>query len=312
MRLSFNNFRGSWAGLPVAWTSGDEFDENTYREDVRSCCEVGSPGIYTGGTTGEFYAVEFDEFKRIAKATVEEAHAKGKFAMIGVSSTYTGGAAKRAKYALKIGADAIQIALPFWMEVPDTEVVNFFYDVSAASDFLPLSIYETKRSKKILTVEQHKAIKEKLSNYLMVKSNANTVGTTEEGCAAITKLGINVFGEESTLWSTLGQHGMSGCCSAFVYYAPQIVIPMYKFLEQKDWAAVSSYGTKLNRMLKFVISEFATRGYYDSALDRIGGRASGVLKTSIHCRKPYPHGTEEDVQKLRRWLEENVYPFITT
>lgn len=312
MRLSFNNFRGSWAGLPVAWTPNDEFDEDVYREDVRSCCEAGSLGVYTGGTTGEFYAVEFDEFKRIARATVEEAHKMGKFAMIGVSSTYTLGAIKRAKYALEIGADAIQVALPFWMEVPDSEVVSFFYDLSAASDFLPLSIYETKRSKKVLTLPQHAAIKRKLPNYLMVKSNANTIGTTEEGCAAITGLGVNVFGEESTLWPALGPHGMSGCCSAFVYYAPQIVIPMNRFLEQQDWESVSSCGSILNKMLNFVINEFVPLGYYDSALDRIGGRASGVLKTSLRCRKPYPYGKEEDIQKLRGWLEENVHPFITT
>jgi 4-hydroxy-tetrahydrodipicolinate synthase len=138
MYLSANNFKGSWAGLPVAWTSHDEFDDDVYRADVRSCCKIGCPGVYTGGTTGEFYAMDFDEFKQIAKATVEESHAMGKFAMIGVSATYTRGSIKRAEYALKIGADAIQMALPFWMEVPDSEVVNFFYEVSGASDFFTL------------------------------------------------------------------------------------------------------------------------------------------------------------------------------
>ena len=87
MKLTFENFRGSWAGLPVAWNAKGEFDEQTYRGDVARCCRFGAPGVYSGGTTGEFYAMEFDEFQRVTKAMVEEAHRAGKPAMIGVSST---------------------------------------------------------------------------------------------------------------------------------------------------------------------------------------------------------------------------------
>jgi dihydrodipicolinate synthase/N-acetylneuraminate lyase len=100
--LTFDDFRGSWAGLPVNWTPQNDFDEETYRGDVMRCCEIGVPGVYTGGITGEFYTMEFDEFKRVTRATVEQAHAAGKPAMIGVSSTYTLGAARRAAYAAEV------------------------------------------------------------------------------------------------------------------------------------------------------------------------------------------------------------------
>ncbi|MBG87811.1 MAG: hypothetical protein CMO80_13035 [Verrucomicrobiales bacterium] len=83
--LTRENFIGPWAGLPVAWTDDDRFDEATYRADVRACCQAGIPGIYTAGTTGEFYAMEFDEFQQVARATVEEAHRCDTPAMIGVS-----------------------------------------------------------------------------------------------------------------------------------------------------------------------------------------------------------------------------------
>ena len=81
--MSRETFRGPWAGLPVAWTDAGNFDEETYRQDVRRCAEAGMPGVYTGGTTGEFYAMEFQEFQAVARATVEECHAGGKPAMIG-------------------------------------------------------------------------------------------------------------------------------------------------------------------------------------------------------------------------------------
>ena len=68
--LTRETFQGPWAGLPVAWTENDEFDEDTYRQDVTSCCRASVPGVYTGGTSGEFYAMEWDEFTAVARATV--------------------------------------------------------------------------------------------------------------------------------------------------------------------------------------------------------------------------------------------------
>jgi dihydrodipicolinate synthase/N-acetylneuraminate lyase len=306
MKLTTQNFRGSWAGLPVAWTAKNQFDEQIYRGDVARCCVLGVPGVYTGGTTGEFYAMEFDEFQRVARATVEEAHAAGKPAMIGVSSTYTLGAARRAAYAAELGADAIQVALPFWMEVPDSEVLGFFREVSAAAGHIPLSVYETRRTKKALTLEQHRAIKSELPNYLMVKSNSETLGVTESGCVALTQLGINVFGDEGSLWPKLGPHGLAGCCSSFVYYAPDIVLPLNQDLAARNWKQLAVGAVKLQRLLDFVLTQFAPRGYLDSAIDRLGGIAGGVLRTSLYCRGPYPHASEDDVRALREWHRQNL------
>ena len=70
--LTRETFVGPWAGLPVAWSDQDEFDEQTYRADIARCCEAGVSGIYTNGTTGEFYAMEFDEFKAVTRAAIGE------------------------------------------------------------------------------------------------------------------------------------------------------------------------------------------------------------------------------------------------
>jgi dihydrodipicolinate synthase/N-acetylneuraminate lyase len=306
VKLTKETFRGSWAGLPVAWNAKDQFDEQVYRSDVARCCHLGVPGVYTGGTTGEFYAMEFDEFQRVVRATVEEAHANGKPAMIGVSSTYTLGAARRAAFAAEVGADAVQVALPFWMEVRDAEVPGFFREVSKAAGHIPLSIYETKRTKKAISIEQHRIIKSELPNYLMIKSNSDTVGVTVEGCAALTKMGVNVFVGEGSLWLELGPHGAAGCCSSFVYYVPEIVLPLDHDLATGNWKQLAIGTEKLQRLLDFVLKSFAPKGYLDSAIDRLGGVAGGMLRTSLYARAPYPHGTKEDMLALREWYRTNL------
>ncbi|MFH1268113.1 MAG: dihydrodipicolinate synthase family protein [Planctomycetota bacterium] len=301
--LTRETFTGPWAGLPVAWTDDDRFDEPTYRADVARSCEAGVPGVYTGGTTGEFYAMEFDEFRAVARATVEEARGNGTPVMIGCSSTYTLGAMRRAQYAAEIGADAIQLALPYWMEIGPDDIVPFFEEVARASGGLPLSVYETTRAKRTLSIEQHRAIKDAVPNYLMVKANAGTVGCTPEGCRALSEF-VNVFVGENK-FGELGRLGAKGSCSSMVYWNPRVILGLWRQVDEQDWASVEATCERLNELLEYLHAEFGPRGFTDTAFDRLGGVAGKFLKTSLGSRGPYPSVTPNDVETLRRWYRDH-------
>lgn len=303
MVLTRDNFTGPWAGLPVAWTDDDQFDEPTYRADVARCCEAGMPGVYTGGTTGEFYAMEFDEFKAITRATIEECRVAGKPVMIGCTSTYTRGASRRAAYAAEMGADAIQVALPYWMEIDDYQIVPFFKEVVGASGGLPLSVYETTRAKKTLTLDQHREIKDAVPSYLTVKANVNTVGCTPDGCRALSEL-VNVFvGEDK--FGELGRAGARGSCSSVVYWNPSVILSLWQQVEQQDWASVDAGCQRLGTLFTFLGKAFDAKGYTDTAFDRMGGVAGGFLQCTLRCRGPYPAVTPDDVEILRCWYREH-------
>jgi 2-dehydro-3-deoxy-D-pentonate aldolase len=301
--LTRETFTGPWAGLPVAWTDDDRFDEAAYRTDIAGCCEVGAPGIYTAGTTGEFYAMEFDEWQTVTRVTVEEGRAHGKPVMIGCTSTYNLGAARRAAYAAQCGADAIQVALPFWMEIGDAEIVPFFKEVADASGGLPLSVYETTRAKKVLTIEQHRAIKDAVPSYMMVKANADTVGRTPEGCPALSEF-VNVFVGENE-FATLGRLGVKGGCSSLIYWNPRVILSLWRQVEQQDWEHADATCQKIDALFAFLGERFGPRGLTDTALDRLGGMTSGFLKCSLRSRGPYPSATPADVELLRQWYRAN-------
>ena len=111
--LTRESFRGPWAGLPVAWNSEDVLDEKRYRRAIASSCFAAVPGVYSGGTTGEFYAMEWEEFQTISHVTVEECKRHKVPVMIGCTSTYTRGVIRRIEWARHLGADAVQVALPY-------------------------------------------------------------------------------------------------------------------------------------------------------------------------------------------------------
>jgi dihydrodipicolinate synthase/N-acetylneuraminate lyase len=303
MALDRATLRGPWAGLPVAWSDEDRFDEMLYRQAVAHCCAAGVPGVYTGGTTGEFYAMEFDEFKEVARATVEECHEHGVPAMIGCTSTYTRGAARRAEFAASLGADAIQVALPFWMEVPASEIARFFNEVSAACNGLPLSIYETRRAKRILTLDEHREIAEALPQYVMVKANHGTLGTTAEGCAALSAL-VNVFVGEDR-WLELAPMGAAGCCSSLIYWNPRVILNQWSRIESRQWEAAESLDHKMRGVHEFLHEQFGERGFTDTTYDRLGALACGFPGITLRNRGPYPSADTEDVILLRQWLHKH-------
>ena len=294
---------GPWAGLPVAWNEDWSFDETTYRDDVQRTCQAGVPGVYTAGTSGEFYAMEFDEWQAVARATVDVCRACGTPVMIGVSSTYTLGAQRRAAYALELGADAIQVALPFWMEVKSAEIVPFFEDVAKACPGLAFSVYETLRAKRALTVEEHHSVKEAVPAYLALKANAGTCGFTPEGCEQLSHI-VNVWVSESS-WARLGPHGANGCASALVYMNPRVILKMFGLLQAKQWEELGRWCDTLEAYHKG-LAPMTARGFEDSAYDHLQGTVAGFLKMHPRSRGPYVSATEEDVSALRRWMQTHA------
>ena len=301
--LTRDTFIGPWAGLPVAWTDDDRFDETAYRADVARCCQAGVPGVYSGGTTGEFYAMEFDEFKAVTRAIVEESHAQGKPAMTGCTSTYTLGAVRRAAYAAEVGADAIQVTLPYWMEIGDRQIVPFFQEVVKASGGLPLSIYETMRAK---------------------KGAPSRTTPCDQGC------GTQLLGGQGQ-WRDPGMHtrrlpgplGVHQCvcwrgqfrqigpgrhkggCSSLVYWNPRVILPLWQQVEQQDWASADATCQRISNLFEFLGKTFGPKGLTDTAFDRLGGTTGGFLKCGLRSRGPYPSATSDDVETLRRWYRAN-------
>lgn len=302
--LTRQTFRGPWAGLPIAWTDKDAFDERTYRQDVARCCAAGVPGVYTGGTTGEFYALEFEEFTAVTDATIAEAKQAGTPVMIGCTSTFTRGAIRRARYARDAGADAVQLAIPFWMALTDAEILGFFTEVAAAVPGLPLSVYETQRTKRALPLAVHQQLHAAIPAILMVKSNENTLGDTPEGCAQISAL-YNVFVGEHQIHK-LGPHGACGSCSSLIYMNPPFMLRMFGHLQARNWEALKPLTDQVYRFLTEGLTTVFAKGCADSAIDRLLGRCLGFLHTNLRCRGPYVSCTEEDQAAVLAWLRHNT------
>ena len=203
-----------------------------------------------------------------------------------------------------MGADAIQLAVPFWMEVDDRDVVKFYRDVVSVCPDLTMTIYDILRSKKHLTADMHRAIAEATGTYMAVKCGSGTVGITPEGCAQLSEF-VNVWVGEGN-WSELGPAGAIGAASALVYMNPRVILDMFRLLRQKKWDELAKVHHLVHRLHTEGRAPFTARGFTDTEYDHLLGRVAGFLKLHPRSRGPYVSATEEDIEELHTWMERNV------
>ena len=105
-------------------------------------------------------------------------------------------------------------------------------------------------------------------------------------------------------WLELGPHGVAGWCSSAIYWGPKFTLNLWEQIDRKDWDAAKAGCAKLADFYAFLFNTFGQRGMTDGAYDRIGGLASGWLKTSLKNRGPYASAVSSDVETVRHYYEK--------
>jgi len=306
MRLTSETLKGMWAGLPVPWNNRNQIDEEALGENVRRICLAGAHGVYTHGTTGEFYAQSEEEWRRVASLTVQESKKLGTPSQIGCTALWTAEVIRRVDYAQKVGADGVQIAFPFWMELTDDQAVRFLLEVTTAVPGMPIIIYNTDRSKKPLTVNLLKRLMEEDVPVIGCKG-----ARSPEDLRALFEVSpkVKFFVGEYDL-ATCWKYGARGCYSSYVYACPRFMLRYYRLCEQGSPEAQSICDTLKRLIAEFVMPRWQI-GLYDTALDRAVAAMTGFLSGSLLLsRAPYDSPTQQDVEKCRDWCARHLPEFV--
>ena len=303
--LTRDRLHGMWAGPPVPWTDDDRFAEAAYRRDVAKCCAAGVPGVYTGGSTGEFYAMELDEFQAVAAATVEVCMEAGTPVQIGCTSTYTGGAVRRARFAQRIGADAIQVALPFWFALDDDQVIGYFSALADACPEVAIIIYDrADRARRTFDGDLCRRIAERAPIIGIKVDTSPGVGGAEKVQELSRSMSVFV-GETSLL--TYAPHGATGCYSSLVYMNPRLALRLYERCAAGDYDGARPIHDAFDRLIASGLAPFRDQGYVDTTYDRLMGMVAGFLGPDYYnVRAPYPSTSPEHVGQLRAWMAEHT------
>lgn len=97
-------------------------------------------GIFLGGTTGEIWALDEEQWERLVRFTVEAGRGRVPI-YAGVSHPSTAGAVARAKKAERLGADVIVSLAPYYAPPSQADILRHFQALASATS-LPVVVYQ--------------------------------------------------------------------------------------------------------------------------------------------------------------------------
>ena len=301
--LTAGNLRGPWAALIVPWTADDELDERRFEKEVRSYGGTGVGGVYTGGSTGEFYAQDDDTFGRISRIACEHAHAVGLRVQIGCTALSTRTARGRVRTAIEAGADGIQIAIPFWMTLSEDESMSFIRDVAAEAGKVPLILYHTMRAKRELTAESIGRLAQQVPTFIGMKDTGCDIPRLKAMLQAAPHLAI--FGGEHDMLEKIGAGG-TGTYSSVTGLNARRVVELYDLCAAGRFDEARALQKAVSRLIfEALLPMVKDEGLLDSAVDRVQ-RIVGGGDVGLACQKPYRSATPQHVERLRTWLREQA------
>jgi dihydrodipicolinate synthase/N-acetylneuraminate lyase len=308
-RLTAETLRGIWAGMTMSWDEKDRFEEATYRTNTEAMCKAGVHGIYTTGSTGEFYALDFDEFRRMVDIQAEICGRHKMPLQIGCNSDCTRGVIRLLEYAAgKKEVAAVQVVIPYWMELTDREVFQFFKDLHRACPDLPLVHYNIPRSKRYLFGPDYQRLLEAAPNLIGVKFGyaGTNFSALQDALQLVPQLSF--FVGENLLASAM-MLGARGSYSSLICTNPKFMLTMYDHAAKGQWAEALAMQKTAARFFREAIAFIDARGegVMDPIFDKGLAVAAGCAKGSQRTRAPYIGWSDGTVLALRQWLQKN-YP----
>jgi dihydrodipicolinate synthase/N-acetylneuraminate lyase len=205
--------------------------------------------------------------------------------------------------AKRAGADALQLALPFWLELKDDEVERYVTEVTAAAGNTPVILYLTGRSKRKISPE----FLGKLANRHPTFIGTKDTGSSPDEVKAMLKLApdLAIFGGED-FYQRIPVGGRGGYCSITGFNAAKVV-ELYNLCAAGRLAEAKPLADAMHRYLYEALVNPLVKeaGLWDSAVDRIQRVAGGGV-VGVRCQSPYRSGTEKHVKGVLAWVKKNT------
>ena len=312
IRLTADQVRGIWAGVTLSWDEGFALDEATYAKNIERMIAAGVHGIYTTGSTGEFYVLDFEEFAVMVDIVSEVCGKTGVPLQIGCCSDATRKTIRLLEYAAsKQQVGAAQVNIPYWMELTDRELLQFFKDLSSACPDMPLVHYNVPRCKRFLHGDDYLRVLEVAPNLIGVKYTFAGSHFAALQADMMKTPELSYFVGEDLLVSAM-MLGARGCYSSLVGTDPDYTLDMYAKARAGKWDEAIRMQQNASRFFNEAAAFLDARGegHIDPVFDKGLAVASGCVLGHQRCRPPHIGWSDRTVEEFRQWLKDNYPEFI--
>jgi 4-hydroxy-tetrahydrodipicolinate synthase len=256
----FTAFRGIFPPMITPLRPDFSLDIAHTERLIEHLIDGGVHGIFILGTTGEFAGLSSAVKSDLIQITCQQV--KGRVPiLVGVTDCSFTESVELAAIAHKSGAKAVVAAPPFYMNIGQEELINYYQKLADVVE-LPLFLYDMPSHAKI-SIEVETAVKlSKHPNIIGIKDSSGKIENFQALCDAFKQQPeFKIFvGPEEFLAETLkigGDGGVTGGANLF----PKLYVALYEAFQKKDSDTVK----KLQETIQFLANNLYQNGTYQSS-----------------------------------------------
>ena len=303
--LAKEDLKGMWISVPTEWDENGDFNEKVFRDEIALLIDSGVHGLYTTGSTGEFFALDWDEYKKITEVFLDET--KGKVAVqVGANWFNTRDTIRRAAFARDHGAGAVQICFPGWLSMRDEDYDQFFYDIHDGVPDVALVHYNVSHARKLF----------KGKDYQRILPRVPTLIGTKAAVPIMDYLELQVNAPELRHFS--GEYafplhhlmGSKGMYTSWYMMNPAFFHHYYNLCLANDYLSAAEITLRLTKWHETAVTPLIEKGFKHAVLDKAFVEIGGWLPGNRMTRKPYQPLPDVEFNTLKRLTAEIMPEFL--
>ncbi len=283
----------------TALTKDGHVDMEANRRIYDHLIAGGMDGILILGSIGEFFAISLEEKKRMIREALNYVNRRVTV-YAGTGGTVFEECVELSRYALEQGADGVMVISPYYFNLPDSAVLDF-YDTLAGRIEGPLLLYNfPARTGYDLKPHVVLELARRRKNIVGIKDTVDVMGHTRaliqtvksEFPEFLVYSGFDEFFSHNVI------SGGDGCIAGLSNFAPETASALAEAARAEDFGLLREYQMKIDRLM----------AVYD-----VGEQFVPIIKKAMVlrripmksvCARPMQEATEEETRRLEQILRE--------
>lgn len=244
-------FKGIFTPAITIFDEKGNIDYDGNRRIIDRLVESGVDGILFLGSIGEFFALTFEEKKKLISFAVRTVGGRVK-ALVGTGGTVVKEVTALTQFAQGEGADAAVVISPYYMSTDEDSLYRYYTEV-AASVKMPVLLYNfPDRTAVDIPPRLVRRLAQEVPNIVGIKDTVDTISHTRKLVQAVRDLPkeFSVFsGFDEYLIPNL-MAGGAGIIGGLTNIAPRLFVALYRAFREGDLARVRALEEKVCTLMR--------------------------------------------------------------
>ena len=227
-----SEIKGVVVPLVTPFNDDESLDEGALRVIVDYLIDAGVHGLFPSGSQGELYALSGQEKMRVMEIVAEQANGRA-FVMPSTGAVTTRESIELTRYAQSIGADAVSVITPYFIQPSAQEQIEHFARICDSVEIPVLAYNNPARTNVNFTPAMATAVVDRARNFVGIKDSSGDLTNTLDYMQRCPP-GFRVFVGRDTLIYAALCCGCTGAVAATANVAPELVVGIYTAYQEGD------------------------------------------------------------------------------